>query len=171
MDSTPFDPATARAPIPFNQTILNLAAQIKEAGLSVILPADIVFHEKDPETGELKLRNLPSMFQNLRIPFAFQINPSSYDARYLWQVAAEAVKYGLSKGSAIGAITSTAAALSGIGAQTGQISPGRQADLLFLNGDVLDPKTWIDKVMIQGTIVYDRAKDPSLRKLLEGKKR
>ncbi len=147
------------------------APHIKRAGLPVILPPDIVFYEKDPETGELSLRNLPVMFQKLRIPFTFQIDPGSYDSRYLWQVAAEAVKYGLSKDSALVSVTSTAASLIGLGGERGQIAPGKQADLLFLTGDVLDPTTWIDKVMIDGKIVYDRSKDTYLQNLLKGEKK
>jgi hypothetical protein len=39
--------------------------------------------------------------------------------------------------------------------------------LIFLTGDPLDAQTWVDQVMIGGEIVYERAKDKRLKKLLE----
>ena len=49
----------------------------------------------------------------------------------------------------------------------GSIAPGKDASLIFLTGDPLDAQTWVDKVMIGGDIVYEKAKDRRLRKLLD----
>lgn len=144
------------------------APYIKKANLPVILPPDIMFFDRNPDTGEMKQVILPTIFAKMRIPFAFQCDPSSYDARTLWQVAAEAVKYGLPKNLALAAISSTPAGMIGLGGKTGQIRPGMEANLLVLTGDPLDPTTWIDKVLIGGKVVYDRKKDEYLKLLLKG---
>jgi len=146
------------------------APQIGKAGLAAVLPPDIVFYEEDPATGELKQRTLPLIFKKARVSFAFQIDPRSYDARYPWQVMAEAVKYGLPRKDAIAAMTSVPARLIGLGSTMGRIQKGCRADLLLLTGDPLDPRTWIDKMMIDGKIVYERSKDEYLKKLLGEKK-
>jgi hypothetical protein len=39
--------------------------------------------------------------------------------------------------------------------------------MLFLTSDPLDAQSWVDRVMIAGEIVYERAKDERLKKLLE----
>ena len=49
-------------------------------------------------------------------------------------------------------------------------SYARGAHLLFLTGDPLDPRTWVDRVMIDGAFVYERAKDKFLQELIEGTK-
>ena len=107
---------------------------------------------------------------SFHVPFAFQIDPASYDARYPWQVMAQAVKYGLPRKDAIAAMTSVPARLIGLGSTMGRIQKGCRADLLLLTGDPLDPRSWIDKVMIDGKIVYERSKDEYLKKLLGEKK-
>ncbi len=146
------------------------APAISKAGLPVILPPDIVFFEEDPDTGETVQRVLPAIFGQARVTFAFQADSGSLDARNLWQVAAEAAKFGMGRKEALMAITTIPAQLIGLGQRAGQIRPGTRADLLFLTGDPLDPRTWVDRVMIDGKFVYERAKDKFLQELLEGKK-
>ena len=43
------------------------------------------------------------------------------------------------------------------------------ANLLLLTGDPLDVKTWVDTVLIDGKIVYEKKNDIRLQKLLTGK--
>ena len=146
------------------------APHIGAAKLPVVLPSDIVFHEEDPDTGEVNQRVLPLIFKKHRVTFAFQIDPSGYEGRFPWQVAAEAVKYGLSRKDALMAATVVPAQLIGLGGKTGQIRKGFQADLLLLTGDPFDPRTWVDTVMLGGKVVYERSKDSFPKELLEGKK-
>ena len=146
------------------------AGAIAKAKLPVILPPDAIFFDEDPETGEVVRRNLPAIFGQARVAFAFQSDSRSINARSLWQVAAEAVKHGLGRKEALAAITSTPAQYIGLGQKLGQIRPGFRANLLFLTGDPLDPRTWVDRVMIDGAFVYERAKDKFLQELIEGTK-
>ncbi len=160
-----------RAVLVLGEQTWRAAPHIGKAKLPVILPPDIVFFEQDPVTAEVNQRVLPLIFGTSRVTCAYQIRSRGYEARYPWQVAAEAVKHGVSRKAALGAVTTVPAALIGLGGKIGQIRKGYQADLLLLTGDPLDPKTWIEKVMIGGKVVYDRSKDEFLKELLGAKKK
>ena len=108
---------------------------------------------------------LPVIYRKAGVRFAFQIDTRSLDARYLWQVAAEAEKHGLERKDAIAAVTAHPAQMLGLGGKAGVIQPGARADLLLLSGDPLDATTWIEQVMIGGRMVYDRKEDAFLKEL------
>ncbi len=52
-------------------------------------------------------------------------------------------------------LTIIPAITAGIADRVGSIEPGKEADLLFLTGDPIDPRTAIEAVWIEGTRVYD----------------
>jgi imidazolonepropionase-like amidohydrolase len=70
---------------------------------------------------------------------------------------------------ALEAITLRAARVLGIDKLAGSIEPGKDADLVVLTGDPLRLDTWVDKTVVRGKVVYDRATDTKLRQLLDGK--
>ena len=110
---------------------------------------------------------IPQIMHKAGVKFAFQTDSSQYGTRHLWYQAAQAVKYGVKREEALKAITLYPAQFIGIDDRFGSIEPGKDASLLFLTGDPLDAQTWVDKVMISGDIVYEKAKDRRLRKLLD----
>jgi len=68
---------------------------------------------------------------------------------------------------ALKSITLYPAQFIGVDNRLGSIETGKEATLIFLTGDPLDAQSWVDQVMIAGEIVYDKAKDERLKKLLE----
>ncbi len=68
---------------------------------------------------------------------------------------AELVKYGLDKEIVKKAMTIRPAEALGIDYRVGSLEKGKDANLLILDGDVLDATTMIHKVMIEGKIVYE----------------
>ena len=66
--------------------------------------------------------------------------------------AAFAFKYGATREQVVRAITLTPAELLGVADRVGSIAEGRDADLLLLNGDPLDVKTRIERVLIGGKV-------------------
>ena len=46
----------------------------------------------------------------------------------------------------------------------------KDANLVILTGDPLDSQSWVDLVLVEGRVVYERAKDEKLRRVLEGGK-
>jgi len=68
---------------------------------------------------------------------------------------AEVVKYGLSREDALAAMTVNAAAMLGLDERKGTLEAEKDADLIFLDGDPLDPFSRVKKVMIGGEIVAE----------------
>ena len=67
---------------------------------------------------------------------------------------AELVRSGLSREDALKSLTLHPARAIGLGDRLGSLEKDKDADLLFFNGDPLDPHTRIERVMILGEIVW-----------------
>ncbi len=73
---------------------------------------------------------------------------------YLSLCAALAHKEGLTEIQALGAITIDAARILGVADRIGSIEPGKDADLIILNGPLFNLMTRVETVFINGQIVY-----------------
>jgi imidazolonepropionase-like amidohydrolase len=145
------------------------APLIARKKLPVILDPQIVVWESD-EDHEKEIRHVtPVAFQQAGVRYAFQVAPTTYGARYLWYQAATAVSYGVPRADALRAITLTPAEILGLSDRIGSIQVGKDANLLLLTGDPLESRTWVDTVLIEGKVVYERKNDAHLQKLLTGK--
>jgi adenine deaminase len=71
---------------------------------------------------------------------------------------AELVRAGLPRDAALKAVTLNAAKLLGIQDRLGTVEKGKDADLIFLDGDPLGPETRVTRVMIGGDIVWEAPK-------------
>lgn len=79
--------------------------------------------------------------------------PSSY-VLFNAQLAASAAR----DADGLELVTARAADLLGLN-EHGRIAPGRQADLVFWSGDPRDPASRVERVLMNGQTVYERAKD------------
>jgi len=140
---------------------------IARSKLPVILDSQLVVWETNEQTNEEEMKIIPMIFHKAGVKFAFQIDTSQYGRRYLWYQAATAVKYGMKRQEALKSITLYPAQFIGVDDRLGSIEAGKEATLIFLTGDPLDAQSWVDQVMVAGEIVYERAKDERLKKLLE----
>lgn len=143
------------------------APDIAQEKLEVILPADMIFWETDDTRHEEVLRVLPTVFFKAGIPFAFQTDGSSLGAGYLWYQAASAVRHGLPRAEAIKAATLNPARILGLADRLGSLEKGKDGNLVVLTGDPLDAQTWVDQVLIEGSVVYERSKDAKLQRVLK----
>jgi imidazolonepropionase-like amidohydrolase len=64
-------------------------------------------------------------------------------------------RYGLPREAALAAVTANAAEVLGVADRVGSLAAGRDADLLILTGDPLQPTTRLDKVIVDGRLAYD----------------
>ncbi|GMU36865.1 MAG: amidohydrolase family protein [Planctomycetia bacterium] len=69
---------------------------------------------------------------------------------------ADLVRGGLARADALKSVTAHAAEAAGVADRLGTIEKDRDADLVFLSGDPLDPRSEVTQVMIGGEIVYER---------------
>ena len=79
------------------------------------------------------------------------------------------MSFGVPRSAALRAITLTPAELIGVEDRVGSLQVGKDANLLLLTGDPLASSTWVDRVFIEGKMVYERKNDTRLQKLLTGK--
>jgi imidazolonepropionase-like amidohydrolase len=135
--------------------------------LPVVLDPQLIVWETNEETNEEEMKIVPMIFHKAGVKFAFQTDTSQYGRRYLWYQAATAVKHGMKRMEALKSITLYPAQFIGVDDRLGSIEVGKEATFVFLTGDPLDAQSWVDQVMIAGEIVYERAKDERLKKLLE----
>jgi imidazolonepropionase-like amidohydrolase len=135
--------------------------------LPVVLDPQLIIWETNEETNEEEMKVIPMIFHKAGVKFAFRADTSQYGRRYLWYQAATAVKHGMDRAEALKSTTLYPAQFIGADDRFGSIEAGKEANLIFLTGDPLDAQTWVDQVMMGGEIVYERAKDKRLKKLLE----
>ncbi|QDU65053.1 amidohydrolase family protein [Engelhardtia mirabilis] len=139
---------------------------IAAAGLDVILQGSQMDTETDPVTGEETETFVPGVFAEKGITFALSSENASSNS--LWFQAARAVAHGLDRAAALDAVTTTPAAILGLGDQVGSLEVGKLADILLLSGDPLSSQSWVEHAFIEGNHVYDRSKDVRNKYIFEG---
>jgi imidazolonepropionase-like amidohydrolase len=72
------------------------------------------------------------------------------DVRNLPYHAARHWAYGLPREVALRAVTLTPAEILGLGAEMGSIAPGKRADLVLADGDILQITTRVQRMWISG---------------------
>lgn len=104
--------------------------------------------------------NLPAALSDRGIEVALlPTSDSSFILeRYRGQVALLA-RAGLTRGEALKGMTLFPAKAIGQSASIGTIEKGKRADLVFLNGDPLDPTAGVERVMIAGEVVWEAEED------------
>ncbi len=140
---------------------------IAEAGVPVVLDDELVHVERDPVTGEEKETFVPGVLHERGIRFA--ISSSNAGTNSLWYQAALSVGLGLERQAALDAVTKVPAEILGMGKELGTLEPGKLGNVVLFSGDPLSITSWVERVVIEGREVYDRAKDVRNKHLLEGK--
>lgn len=77
----------------------------------------------------------------------------------LWLEAARTIRYGLPESTAIKSITANPAWIAGIQDYTGSLEVGKDADIAIFNGHPFDVFSLVQKTVIDGVVVFDRARD------------
>ncbi len=104
-----------------------------------------------PERSAALLNNA-GLLSAAGVPVAFGTNGG--DETQLRMDAILALRNGMQADLALKAITLTAAQIAGVSDRVGSISAGKDADLLILDGDPLQMTSRIEKVLINGQVVY-----------------
>jgi imidazolonepropionase-like amidohydrolase len=143
--------------------------ELKAAGRPVILSGVLMHKETDPKTGKDVETFVPKVFADAGVPFVLQPNGFGFTADgQLWYQAARCVREGVARDVALKAITQWAADAIGMGDVLGAIAPGKWGNIAILSGDPLAQSTVVEKLLIEGKPVYDRANDRRLKELISG---
>jgi len=116
---------------------------------SAFLPSDMSF---EPNTRNRV--NAPDELRRAGIKVGLLPIGETADAYKNWLFkVGELVKMGFPEKEALRAITLTPAEVLGLGDQIGSLAPGREADIVFFDGNIFDASTKIRAVMIAGEFV------------------
>ena len=139
---------------------------IAEAGVSVVLDSTLVRTERDPRTGEDEDVFVPGVFAEKGVSFALRSRNQSNES--MWFQVATCVAHGMSRADAFAAATTTPASMLGLEARVGAHKDGADGDVVLYSGDPLSQTSFVEYVVLDGNLVYDRSKDVRTRHLLEG---
>jgi len=141
------------------------APLLKEKGIAVLLGVDRL-PSRDADPYDAAYANA-AVLQREGVRFAI-VTDDAENVRNLPYEAAMAAAYGLTPAEALRAITLSPAEIFGVADRLGAIAPGRDASLVLASGDILDTRTRVTHVFIDGvaqsletrhTRLYDRYKD------------
>ena len=74
--------------------------------------------------------------------------------------AAFAVRGGMDNRKALRTLTLDAAKILGVDHRIGSLEPGKDADILILDGDPLHYRTFVQTAIVNGKVVYEKDKEP-----------
>ena len=131
----------------------------------VVLEATLEYFETDAETREEEQFCSAKMLADAGVPFALSLGGGP-TANPWWQLGT-CVRNGVSREQALAALTTVPAKMIGMEEQVGSLSEGKLGNLQILTGDPLAATTWVEMVVLEGEVVYERSEDPRLQYLFE----
>lgn len=140
--------------------------ELKALGAPVVLDETLEYYENDPETQVEQKIATPKLFADAGIPFALSVGLTTPTSYPWWQLAT-CVRNGVDRRIALEALTVVPARLLGLADQVGTLAEGKLGNVQVLTGDPLQATTWVETVVLEGQIVYERGKDQRLKYLLE----
>jgi imidazolonepropionase-like amidohydrolase len=99
----------------------------------------------------------PAILWKAGVRIALHTDHPVISQKWLRLCAALAIRYGLPEEEALKAVTINPALMARVGDRVGSIEPGKDADLVVLDGTWYEPRTRVQMVFGGGELVYDRA--------------
>jgi imidazolonepropionase-like amidohydrolase len=104
----------------------------------------------------LEFRNCPAILAQAGLKVSLQTDAIGGAEQNLRELAALCVRYGMKEEDALKAITIREAEAVGLESRIGSIEPGKDADLVCLNGEPFEFLTGVEKVIIDGKIEFEK---------------
>ncbi len=155
-----------RTTLVLGPTCWKAADLIAEAHVPVILDPSLVVSDYDRREEKFKDVFIPKVFADKGITFA--LTPRNQSNESMWYEVATCVAHGMSRKDALAAATTTPAAMLKLADRVGVLKPGADGDVVLYSGDPLSQTSFVEYVVLDGRLVYDRSKDVRTRYLLEG---
>jgi len=142
-----------------------VAEEIKAAGV----PVSLIL--VDAPGGKLEAIDLeyqsPALMERLDIETAFHTDDYITDSRFFLRMGAMAVRAGMSRDTALEALTIAGARMLDIDDRTGSLAKGKDADFVILSGDPFSVYTRVLETWVEGRRVFD-LDNPDDRAVAEG---
>jgi imidazolonepropionase-like amidohydrolase len=117
----------------------------------------------------VELRNGPAILAEAGLKVSLQTDALGGGQQNLRHLAALCVRYGMTEDDALKAITIREAEAVGLEDRIGSIEPGKDADLVFLDGEPFEFLTGVEKVLIDGRVEFERpAEEPAPLRIKAG---
>jgi imidazolonepropionase-like amidohydrolase len=123
--------------------------ELRKYNVGVAIGPDILRYEKG------KAINNADLLTRSRLRVALHTSATS-GTQYLPMNAAYAVRYGMDEDNAFRAVTIYPAELLHVDDRIGSIDEGKDADLVILSGEPFDFRSRVEKVIVNGRIVFER---------------
>ncbi|PWT94642.1 MAG: amidohydrolase [Blastocatellia bacterium] len=126
-----------------------VASLLKEKNIPVILTGvfELPGREDDPYD---VLYEQPAKLQEAGVRFCISTGEAGPEVRNLPLYAGMAAAFGLSKADALKSVTLYAAQIMNVADRLGSIEPGKMANLVITDGDLLEARTHIRRLFIDG---------------------
>lgn len=134
--------------------------------LPVVLDAIIEYYETDPETRKEEQHCSASMLADAGVPFALSLGSAGPTSYPWWQIGT-CMRNGLTRQQALEALTIVPAKMLGLDDQVGSLAVGKLGNIQILSGDPTSATSWVETVVLEGEVVYERKNDPRLKYLFE----
>lgn len=125
-----------------------IAPELAAAGVTCVVGPHYIGMRYKAELMELNLGNAAALHA-AGVKLCIQTD-ATWGVQWLTNNAAVCVRYGLPEEAALRAITLNAAELLGLQDEIGSLAPGKQADLLLIDGDPLDIRSPVAGVWLAG---------------------
>jgi imidazolonepropionase-like amidohydrolase len=146
-----------------------VASLLKEKNVPVILTGVFSLPSREDDAYDVLYEN-PAKLQQAGVRFAISTGDGGAEVRNLAQYAGMASAYGLSKADAVKAVTLYPAQIMNVADRLGSIEPGKMANLVVTDGDLLEIRTRIRYLFIDGRPVVLSSRHTELNDAFKNRK-
>ena len=146
-----------------------VASLLKEKNVPVILTGLFSLPSREDDAYDVLYEN-PAKLQQAGVRFAISTGDAGAEVRNLAQYAGMAAAYGLSKADAVKAVTLYPAQIMNVADRLGSIEPGKMANLVVTDGDLLEIRTRIRYLFIEGRPVVLSSRHTELNDAFKNRK-
>jgi imidazolonepropionase-like amidohydrolase len=126
----------------------------------------------DSPGGKLETMDLTwkygAILEKAGVLVAFHTDDPITDSRWFLRAAGLGVRAGMTRKTALEALTINGAKVLGLEKSVGSLEPGKDADFIVLSGDPLSVYTHVLETWVDGTRVFDRNDPEDLRRAVGG---
>ncbi|HSE22671.1 MAG TPA: amidohydrolase family protein [Pyrinomonadaceae bacterium] len=126
-----------------------VATLLKEKNVPVILTGVLELPSREDDPYDTLYEN-PAKLQQAGVRFCISTGDAGAEVRNLPYNAGMAAAYGLSKADALKAVTLYPAQILNVADKLGSIEPGKMANIVIADGDLLEPRTHVRYLFIDG---------------------
>ena len=146
-----------------------VASLLKEKNVPVILTGVFSLPSREDDAYDMLYEN-PAKLQQAGVRFAISTGDAGAEVRNLAQYAGMAAAFGLSKADAVKAVTLYPAQIMNVADRLGSIEPGKMANLVVTDGDLLEIRTRIRYLFIDGRPVVLTSRHTELNDAFKNRK-